>query len=270
MMKRAQCSDILAELERWYCSERGGYLLETTRQAVQRTLETNFGYHLLQLGLRAEQPLLSGSRINHKLFCAERGGTGIDLIAHADELPLESDSVDTVIVHHCLEFARNPHRVLREIQRVLTPQGQLLIVAFNPLSTLGIEARVRTALRDAMWQSYRPLSQGRLTDWLHLLNCEVHDTFHVGVLPPLGGGRIRQWMTRADRWLSGHHVPLGSVFVVHASKQVIGLHPPRRRVARSSGRLIGLVPKPRQNPVPVPVTPASRDQKKVEKGVITS
>lgn len=267
-MKRTECSDILAELERWYCSERGRYLLQTSRAAVERTLDTNFGYHLLQLGLLSDQPLMERSRISHKLFCAERGGEGIDLVAYADELPLESDSVDTVIVHHCLEFARNPHRVLREIQRVLTPQGQLLIAAFNPVSALGVEARARGMLRDTLWQNYRPITPGRLTDWLHLLNCEVHQTFHTGSFTPFGRGRFRQWMTAADAWLAGHNVPLGGVFIVHASKQVVGMHPTRQKSPRASGRLIGLVSNPRPAAVPVPSAPAPRNQKRVEEGTI--
>lgn len=271
-MKPADCSDILTELERWYRSERGDYLLKTTQQAVQSTLDTNFGYHLLQLGLHASAPLMSGSRITNKLYCAEREpnsecGT-VHLVAHADELPVASDSVDTVIVHHALEFAHNPHSVLREIQRVLTPQGQLLIAVFNPLSVLGAQARVRGALRDALWQNYRPIGQGRLTDWLHLLNCEVHDVFHVGGVLPIGRGRLRQWMVDADGWLSGHNVPVGGVLIVHASKQVVGMHPSiRKRVQMAPRRLVGLVPQP--GPSPVPISPAGRSLKTNEKGGTT-
>lgn len=279
-MKPTQCSDILSELERWYGSERGDYLLEATQKAVQRTLDTNFGYHLLQLGLCAKAPLMNGSRINHKVFCAEReargeevGGPateGIHLVAHADELPLVSDSVDTVIVHHALEFAEHPHRVLREIQRVLTPQGQLLIALFNPLSVLGLQGRMRGLFGDAMWQSYRPIGQGRLTDWLHLLNCEVHGAYHVGGVLPVGRGRLRQWLVNADGWLTGHSVPVGGVLIVHASKQVVGTHPTaRKRSQLAPGRLVGLVPKPPPAPVPLPSSPARRSLKADDKGRTT-
>lgn len=273
-MKPAECSDILSELERWYGSERGDYLLQATQQAVQSTLDTNFGYHLLQLGVRAGTPLMQGSRINHKVYCAEReqraDSETVHLVAHADELPLASDSVDTVIVHHVLEFAQNPHRVLREIQRVLTPQGQLLIAVFNPLSVLGVQGRLKGLLRDPLWQSYRPIAQGRLTDWLHLLNCEVHGVHHVGSVPPLGRGRLRQWMINADGWLVGHSVPVGGIVVVHASKQVVGMHPPaRRRSQLAPGRLVGLVPKPGPAPVPLPNSPVGRASKIADEGSTT-
>jgi SAM-dependent methyltransferase len=265
-MTSAKCSDILSELERWYTTERGEYLLQTTSKALQTTLETTFGYHLLQLGLRSEAPLLAGSRINHKVFSCERTGDGVGLVAHPDELPLASDSVDTVIVHNALEFALNPHRVLSEIQRVLTPQGQLLIVMFNPVSLLGVQARLRGALGDPLWQNFRPITPGRLSDWLTLLNFEVHDSQHVVGLPPMGTGRLRRAMERADEWLTRNRMPVGGLFLVHATKQVVGVHPPRRRSQLAPGALIDLVPKPRRKPVPVPAGTAPRQQAQNRKG----
>ncbi len=130
---RVDCIDILSELESWYARESGQYLLEATRAAIQDLLDTSFGYHILQLGVSGGRPLCQGSPINHRLYCAERLGEGVGLVAEPDELPLDSDSVDAIIAHHCLEFAANPHQVLREIQRVLTPQGQLLVVGIQPL-----------------------------------------------------------------------------------------------------------------------------------------
>lgn len=265
-MARAQCSDILTELERWYGSERGGYLLRATREALQARLDTAFGYHLLQLGLHSAKPLMAGSRINHKIFLAERSGDQVGVVAHVDELPLESDSVDTVIVHHALEFAHKPHRMLSEIQRVLTPQGQLYIVAFNPVSLIGAEARIRGLLRDPLWQGFRPITTGRLTDWLHLLNCEVHETHYIGGLTPLGKGRLYSGMHRMDSWMSDHKLPVGGLCLVHATKQVVGMHSTRRRSQLAPGALIGLVPKPRPTPVPLPVAPTPRQHRSNDEG----
>lgn len=265
---QVKSSDILAELETWYTSERGAYLLETTREAVQDTLDRAFGYHVLQLGVSGDVPLLQGSRINHQMYCAERTAPGIGVIAHPDELPLESDSIDTVIVHHCLEFARNPHGVLREIQRVLTPQGNILVVGFNPYSLMGVHTRVRGLLRNSLWQHHRPISQLRLTDWLHLLDCEVHETHYLYGLPPFGGGRWRQWMTRGDDWLARRNLPVGGLYVLHASKQVAGVHPLRKRRLSPGERLIDLVPASASAPRPIP--PTSRTSKPVKKGSVAS
>lgn len=43
------------------------------------------------------------------------------------ELPLENESVDTVILSDVLEHIPNPERLLKEIHRILTPKGALLL-----------------------------------------------------------------------------------------------------------------------------------------------
>lgn len=250
---RRDCIDILTQLERWYARDNGQYLLEESRRAVQDLLDTSFGYHLLQLGITAGRPLCLGSPINHRLLCAERPGEGVGIIADPEELPLESDSVDAIIAHHCLEFATNPHQVLREIQRVLTPQGQLLVVGFNPYSLLGCNTRLRSIMRDSLWSQHHPVSEHRLTDWLHLLGCEVLETRRRYALPPLGRGRLRQMVNRCDHWVARHNLPLGGVYLLHATKQTAGLNRPRRPLLARRKRLMGLVP----NPAPV-TTPSPR------------
>ena len=248
LVVQTECNDILTELESWYASERGRRLLELTGAVTRELLATSFGYHILQLGVAGEQPLYDQSPINHRLYCAERPGEGINLIAHPDELPLDSDSVDTVIVHHCLEFARNPHQVLREVQRVLTPQGRLLVIGFNPNSLLGMYARLRSLMGDNLWQHQYPVSERRLTDWLHLLGCEVLEVRRLFSLPPFGSGRLRDWSLRADDWARRHNLPVGGVYLLYATKQVAGANALRPQWRRHRGRLIGLVTKPAPSP----------------------
>jgi SAM-dependent methyltransferase len=257
----SECTDILAELESWYARENGQYLLEKTRVAVQDLLDTSFGYHILQLGVTGGRPLCQSSPINHRIYAAEHPGAGVGLLAHASELPLDSDSIDTVIAHHCLEFAPNPHQVLREIQRVLTPQGQLLVVGFNPYSLLGINTYLRGLSRESLWHQHHPVGEKRLTDWLHLLGCEVQDIIRLYGVPPAGGGKLRQWLTRADAWSQRNSLPLGGLYILHATKQVSALNRPRLQLRSRGERLIGLVPKPAPAPTPAPSAPAHQRRK---------
>jgi SAM-dependent methyltransferase len=261
---QAECIDILTELESWYARENGQYLLQAAFDTAQELLDRSFGYHILQLGVGADRPLCEASPINHRIYSAERPGEGVDLVAYPDELPLDSDSVDTVIIHHSLEFARNPHQVLREVQRVLTPQGQLLVVGFNPYSLLGIGTRIRGLLRHPLWSHHRPVSESRLTDWLHLLGCEVLQTRRLYGVPPAGGGRLRAWLARCDAWITGHNLPVGGLYILHASKQVAGISQSRRPLLSRRGRLVGLVSKP--TPAPTPSTPAPQRYKPLKKG----
>jgi len=245
---KADCIDIREQLESWYARENGQYLLQETRALAQDFLDTAFGYHILQLGVRGDEPLCGGSPINHRLYCAPHFTTGVGLVAEPDELPFDSDSIDAIVVHHCLEFAGNPHQVLREIQRVLTPQGQLLIIGFNPYSLFGCKARLRALLRDPLWARHRPVSEHRLTDWLRLLGCEVLDARRLYGLPPLGSGRLRRLITAADAWVPRHNLPWGGVYILHATKHVAGLNRPRKPLLSRRGRLVGLVPKPAPTP----------------------
>jgi SAM-dependent methyltransferase len=261
-----ECTDILAKLESWYARENGQYLLEMTRVAVQDLLDTSFGYHILQLGVTGGRPLCQSSPINHRIYAAEHPGVGVGLLAHADELPLDSDSIDTVIAHHCMEFAPNPHQVLREIQRVLTPQGQLIVVGFNPYSLLGINTYLRGLSRQSLWHRHQPVSEKRLTDWLHLLGCEVQDIIRLYGVPPAGGGKLRQWLMRGDAWCQRNNLPLGGLYILHATKQVSALQRPRLQLRSRGERLIGLVPKPAPAPTPTPTAPAHQRRKPLGRG----
>lgn len=265
---QAECIDILTELESWYARENGQYLLQAAFDNAQELLGTSFGYHILQLGVMGTRALCEASPINHRIYSAQRAGEGVDLVAYPDELPLDSDSIDTVIIHHSLEFARNPHQVLREAQRVLTPQGQLLVVGFNPYSLLGVATRVRGLLRHPLWSHHRPVSESRLSDWLHLLGCEVLQVRRLYMVPPAGGGRLRAWLARCDAWTTEHNLPVGGLYMLHASKQVAGITQNRRRLLRRGGRLVGLVAKP--TPAPTPHAPAPQRRKSFEKGDVAA
>jgi SAM-dependent methyltransferase len=255
----SECSDILTELESWYGRESGHYLLQSTAAVVQGLLDTSFGYHILQIGVTRGQALFEGSPINHRIYASHRCGQSVTLVCDCDELPLESDSVDAVIAHHSLEFTAHPHQVLREIQRVLTPQGQLLVIGFNPYSIAGLGQYLRRVAGSSLWRPHRPVSERRLTDWLHLLDCEVQATTRLYTVPPIGGNRLRGWLTRADQWGNRHNLPLGGLYVLQAIKQQPALHRRRRHLRLSSGRLMGLaVPKPKTAPSPTPTAPVHR------------
>lgn len=250
-------SDISAELETWYGRGTGDYLLAAIRASLEPILDTAFGYHLVQLGPLRQQGLFDGSRINHRVYCSDTPGGDVGLVAVAEELPLESDSVDALIALHCLDFSERPHQALREMQRVVTPQGKLIVIGFNPYSLLGAALRVRQLAGNALWQEHTPVSQHRLIDWLHLLGCPVESQQMLYRMPPIGSGRLSRWLTRVDQWGARHALPCGGVYIIHATKQVAGINRPDSMRRRE--RLMGLaVPKPTAVPAPSPARPAAR------------
>lgn len=253
----------MTELETWYQRDSGRYLLDSTRQLLRDCLDTSFGYHLAQVGVTRDQPLYQDSPIRHRVYVAATAGHSVGLVAEADELPLASDSVDTLIAHHSLEFTDNPHQVLREMHRVLTPQGHLIIVGFNPYSIQGMNIRARAMFGSALWRRQRSLSKSRLSDWLNVLGCEEVTSSYLYMIPLAGGVRTRALAQRCNNWCTASGLPMGGVYVVHAMKQVSNIIRPAQKVRRSA-RLIDLaVPKPVAAPRPTPRH--AREQSRVER-----
>ena len=87
-------------------------------------------------------------------------------------LPFKSESVDMVILPHLLEFDRHKHQVLREVERILKPEGKLTILSFNPWN---IYINLQYMKRRAKHTPWFPdlVSRTRIEDWLRLLNFEV-------------------------------------------------------------------------------------------------
>jgi len=247
-------SEISQQLETWYARERGEFLYAALRQRLRPLLDVAFGYHTLQLGPLPFRSLVDDSPINHRIIAGEERAGAVSLVCHCGELPLESDSVDMVVALHTLDFCATPHQCLREMQRVLTPHGHLLVVGFNPASLLGLSQRVRGLGGRGPWRALRAVSQGRLTDWLHLVGCELEQFHHLCPLPLWGGERLRRTVTRVDDWAARRNLPGGSLYIAHAIKEVPNIRrtPDRLAVPR---RLIGLVPKPVASPGGMPRHP---------------
>jgi SAM-dependent methyltransferase len=141
-----------------------------------------------------------------------------------EELPLESQSVDLVVLAHQLEFSDDPHQVLREVDRVLRPEGRLVVVGMNPLSLWGLRQAI--ALRP--FAPFLPptgqfIGMPRLRDWMKLLSFEIDAGQYGCFAPPC---KTQKWLDRmqfmekaGDRWW-----PIcGAVYMVSAVKRVRGM-----------------------------------------------
>lgn len=234
----------------WTASPAGRYVLEWEQEQLDRVVSNIFGYHALQLGM----PHLDALREN-RMPCrglvldaasaasapytvpsaGPAAARGALLARHAPEgrsavwcdyldLPFEAQSVDLIVMPHTLEFTSDPHRLLREAERVLMPEGQLLIVGFNSLSLWG----ARQSVGKLTGKPFLPARQDliaftRLKDWIKLLGFELERGRFGCYRPPLA---TDQWLGRyafmeaaGDRWW-----PIfGAVYMVTAIKRVRGM-----------------------------------------------
>jgi SAM-dependent methyltransferase len=140
------------------------------------------------------------------------------------ELPFEAQSVDLLVLPHTLEFTRNPHGLLREVERVLMPEGQLVILGFNSLSLWGVRQSVsRMTGGHFVPAAHDLIAFNRIKDWIKLLGFELDRGRFGCYRPPL---LTEKWLARCafmeaagDRWW-----PIfGASYLITAIKRVSGM-----------------------------------------------
>lgn len=227
MITSPQTKPICEALISWFNSETGQLLLKQERDAFARMSSQVFGFQLLQLGLlNLEQPWLSTSPIKQQTLIGQlsRPALANYLRAEVENLPILTDSIDAAFLPHTLDFCRDPQQVLREVERVLMPEGRLIISGFNPASLWGLVAVARRKRAQVPWQAHF-VSYTRLHDWLSLLGFDVELTEVFMFRPPIENSRIMQRLRFLEKAGPKLWPRLGSVYMIRAVKRVSTLTP---------------------------------------------
>ena len=248
----------------WLQTPAGRYLLEWEQAQLDHAVVDLFGFHAVQLGW----PFAEGLRANrmpHRWMIddgrfdpgrahpprgtaeADKGTRCVTVLSEFDALPFPAQSLDLVVLPHALELARDAHHTLSEVERVLVPEGRVVVIGFNPTSLWGLRQRFgQLGSSLGLGSQFLPpanslIGYWRLRDWLKLLSFEI-DTGRFGCYRP--ALRSQKWLDRlawmdktGDRWWP----VLGAVYMLVAVKRVRGM------------RLIGLA---RKKKVAVPAAPA--------------
>lgn len=198
-----------------------------------------FGYNAVQIGL-PECEFLRANRMPFRFRCAPAGG--VVVAASADALPFATASLDLVLLPHVLEFSPNPHQVLREVERVLRPEGSVILSGFNPLSLWGIRKHLAGENSAYPWRG-QYLSVRRTKDWLALLGFETQAGGFGCYAPPV---TTWKWLDRwrfidkaGDRWW-----PIfGGTYILQGIKRVQGMRviTPNWRDARTAAKRLSPV-----------------------------
>jgi SAM-dependent methyltransferase len=238
-------------------SPPGRYVLQWEQAHLDRTVADIFGYHAVQLGV-PEIDTLSENRMPLRLGVSDRlinesavaesssgpmGARRVAVITRFEELPFATQSIDLVVMPHILEFAQEPHQVLREVDRVLVPEGHVIITGFNPASLWGLrQALVRAGAGPYLPRDGQFISLPRIKDWLKLLSFETNRG-RFGCYAPWAGSD--RWLSRwsflekaGDRWWP----VFGSVYLLSAVKRVRGMRLIGPAWKRKEERRVALAP----------------------------
>ncbi len=178
-----------ASLTRWLRSTRGTRLLALEQCELEGVLPDLFGRHILQIGNWGNGlDLLKSADMPHRAVLGTLADVDAQSLVQPEQLPVANKSVDAILLPHTLEFSNQPHHVLREVNRVLTDRGRLLILGFNPHSLWGLRDRIGPRYT-AFPQGARFFGVGRLGDWLELLDFEVEQVRRFGLGFPWGAAR---------------------------------------------------------------------------------
>lgn len=222
------------ELVRWQRSRRGRQVLALEEQQLRPALSGLFGRHILQIGSWGHgHRLLAAAEIPHHAVLGQIGAPDIEALIDVEDLPLQSKSVDAVILPHTLEFVQSPHALLREVDRILNDRGRIIILGFNPWSAFGVRSRV------GLFRSQLPprghfYSVARICDWLNLLGLETGQIVRFGVGFPWTPASTAYAPLRFSYWAS----LISSNYLLTARKRVI---PVNRVEARKRAQVRSLL-----------------------------
>ena len=239
--------------EAWGQTPLGAALLHEEQSWLDATLQDVFGVHAVQI-----TPSPIDALRNNRMQCRARlvwPSSAIDrssgvspkdsadlsrpsgLVSSIADLPFQTESLDLLVLSHALEVARDPHHLLREAQRVLLPEGRIVVTGFNPFSLWRLRRSSRCVARfppsGHVW-----IALPRLKDWLKLLNFDLGAggaSAYGAYFAPLDSERWRhrlRWMDPAGRrwWPMA-----GGVYFLMAVKRVhhLQLIGPRWRERRA-------------------------------------
>jgi SAM-dependent methyltransferase len=222
----SRCSDSLD----WLQTPLGRYLLEVEQQWLDHWVGDVFGFRAIQLGL----PPLRGLRSNrmpsrwivsenaHSALTQNlsdqadvQNGFQTQVLTQFHALPFPSASLDLLVLPHTLEISADPHAVLREVDRVLIPEGRVIILGFHHWSLWGLACR--------RWPWRQRIAYTRLLDWLRLLNFDLQMSQFRAFCPPIQSDRWLKRFAWLDHWGCRWTPYLGGIYAVEAIKRVHGM-----------------------------------------------
>lgn len=224
--------------EEWLQTALGRALLLQEARVMEEVLDGVFGEECLQLGAWGEnRAFLRYARTQRCSLIAESAASRPCAIARLHQLPVDSDSVDAVILPHTLDYSDRPHEILREVDRVLRRDGRIVILGFKPGGLWGLRRLIPGAGLPP--GADHLISERRLKDWLKLLDMRIQGSAQYFFRWPLPGNKARgsnKWERRGKAFWP----ELSACYMLSAQKRVSAVTPVRSLWRRQPKVVAGL------------------------------
>jgi len=177
----------------WYQSLLGQKTLAELDEQLSELMSEIFGYYAIEIGtLSGQHDFLEFSRIAAGFSLSNKSNSA-SVISTPEQIPIATDNVDLVIASHVLETSTEPHQVLREIDRILVPEGECILIGFNPFAPSRFISKLGKQIRAGFKRKNNPhkvWSAHRVRDWFSLLGFEVLDVQYMGFRPNLKSKKL--------------------------------------------------------------------------------
>lgn len=225
MSDRDSCSRQRRQLRQWFDSPLGRSLQAQEAQHLRAALPNLYGTVAAQLGQIGKLDLMDACIAPTRILLDDHGGSdGCRVRSIPEELPLDTKSADVMLLPHTLDFCADPHQVLREVSRVLRPEGHVVILGFNPVSLWGFRRLTARRPRAAPW-SGKFFRLSRIKDWLALLDFETTHGTMLYYRPPLRNEGLMHRLHFLDKMGDRWWPMMAGVYLVVAKKRVVGVTP---------------------------------------------
>ncbi len=219
--------------KKWQDLPNGETVLSAIEERLQPWWQKFFGYHLLKVGALSHYINTQSSPIKHQITCCPNqccvkqsniDNQGTCIVGELDDLPLLEHSIDVCLLSHVLEFSLDPHHVIREANRVIIPNGYLIITGFNAFSLAGLNCIIPYRKQQTPWNEHF-FSPMRIKDWLHLMGFEILSDDRCLHSSLVGNIREHRMAHYWNKFASNYLTSLGSIYIIIAKKRVLPLTP---------------------------------------------
>ncbi len=204
----------------------GSVLLQEEGKLLPTLLNKHPGKNALLIGVPSQssflkemtqdKPLLMSPPIHHH-------HQDFHIESDLHELPIQSGSVDLVIIPHTLEFVDHPRHLFSEACRIVKPEGLIAIVGFNPYSPWGIK-NIFAEDESSAFTSHMIHAQ-KIKGWLKLADFAIEQHHSFLFRPPLSFPTLQNKLTFLEKIGPYCFSPFGGAYVLIARAKVIPLTP---------------------------------------------